>query len=268
MVDTYLLPEVHIVITQVPGVDGTASTARLGQIESDLAIVLARPAIEALDDVPDVDVAGATAGQSLIRNAANDGWEPGTPVTGISVKDNTDTGATGVTTIDFIRGLRATEQVPGEVDITIDYGGTGSSANVARADHWHANPLPVFQSFGASGYMSGGTRQVVSRSVTLNNGVSYNVIARFRPQMRGADGGAAYYTMTLDIGGTSKTSTGGASSGFWCVQGVPNKEEWVFARNIVGTGASVTVSGSVSYHSGSGFNVDAGELEIDLRPNR
>lgn len=268
MVDTLLLPEVHIVITQVPGVDGIASPARLSQIESDIAIIMGRPAIEELGDIPDVEVGSPSAGQSLMRNATNDGWEPGTPASSIDIKDDTIAAATDVTILDFRRGLRATEQVPGEVDVTLEYGGTGSSTNVARADHWHANPLPVFQPFNASGYLSGGSRQVVSRSVTLTNGVSYNVIARFRPQLRGADEGAGYFTMTITIDGNQKTSGGGPSSGFWCVQGVPNKEEWVHARTIVGAGSSISVSCSIAYHSGSGFNIDAGELEIDLRPNR
>lgn len=265
MTDTYLLPEVHIVITQVPGVDGTPSTARLTQIENDLATILGRPAIEKLTDINDV-IGTPVDGDTIIWNADDSEWIPGIPITGINVQRSGTPIASDVTTLNINQSMNVSDSGGGEVSVFPVW---GTAANTfAQGNHTHTNPLPVFQPFNATGYMSGGTRQVVTRSVTLEAGISYVVVARLRPQFRGADAGTGYYTMTLNIAGNTKTSAGGATSGFWCVQGVPNKEEWVHARTIVGTGAAVTITGSVGYWGGAGFYVDAGELEIDLRPAR
>lgn len=269
MADTYLLPEVHIVITQTPGVDGTSNTARLAQIESDLATLLGRPVITELNDIVDVNAPAPAEGQTIIWDEAAGEYINGVPDTGIEVQRSGSSQGVGVTRLNFNQALNILITEGGQrADIFPVWGGTGTADSFSRSDHTHTNPLPIFQPFNATGYMSGGTRQVVSRSVVLAAGIRHVVIARFRPQMRGADPGAGYFTMTTAIAGNSRTSPGGQTSGFWCVQGVPNKEEWVHAREIVGTGSSITVTGSVAYHSGAGFNVDAGELEIEVKPDR
>lgn len=265
MVDTYLQPEVHIVITQSPGVDGTTSTARLGQIESDLAIVLARPAIEALDDVPDVDAAGATAGQSLLRNAANTGWEAGTPVTGISVKDDTLPAATGVTTLDFRRGLRATEQVPGEVDVTIDYAGTGSATSVARSDHTHSIRIDQTLPIPASGTLSSGTRPLVSGTVSgLDPARSYVIKGTMYLHARGDGSGASFARPRVTINGVNK----GLFEDMRLVAGVLITEPTHHAGVLVTGVSSVAVAATVAFSGGDPAYIGAGELFIDVTASR
>lgn len=142
-----------------------------------------------------------------------------------------------------------------------------TSDTIARGNHTHIQPIPVRVTTAPSGYISGGSRSLGSTSVTLANGITYIVEAEVYGQLRGADPGAAYYTLSLTINGNTFTSPGG-SDGFWCVQGVPDKARWKHERQVVGTGASIPVSASVAWHSGSGFNVDRMYLDVRLRPNR
>lgn len=266
--DTLMQPDVHIVITQQPGVDGVSSPAQIAQIESDLADVKARPVIASLTDLQDV-TGTPMEGDTIVYDAVAGEWETRTFAATIQTFDGVGN-PVNMTTRNIYAGFGMGNTVPaGDPFGTMISVVMGTTANtVAAGNHAHTNPLPVFEPFNATGYMSGSSRTVVSKSVTLAADITYVVIARFRPQLRGADSGAAYYTLTTTIAGNPKTSPGGATSGFWCVQGVPNNREWVHAVEIVGTGTSITVTGSVAYYSGSGFNVDAGELEIELKPNK
>ena len=237
--------------------------------EADWLALLGRvTAVEgiSLADLPDVNVPAPNDGDTLVYDAVAEEWVPQTAQTGFRVRGSDGIAVTeNASDLTFRTGLTATQDA-GRTYVEPVFGTTADT--VAKGLHIHSNPIPVLQTFDATGYLSGSSRQLVSRSVMLENNVNYKVVVRFRPQMRGADAGAAYYTMSVSIGGNTRTSPGGATSGFWCVQGVPNKEEWVHVRSIDGTGASITITSSVAYHSGSGMNVDAGEIEIDLRPNR
>ena len=253
------------------GRDGDyAGAAEVATLQGRATALEARVDITSLGDIPDV-VGTPTAGQALVYDGTDSRWEPttvGLPVAATSF---------GTTVEDDIRFINTTfgltasgdEPFPGfpRVTLEVDFAGTGSAATVARSDHNHTTASITRGEFAPTGYMSSGTRTLKTENVTLASGVAYLVKARLKPQMRGADSGAAYYTMTVTINGNARTSTGG-SDGFWCVQGVPNKEEWAHHQAITGTGAAITITGAVTYHSGAGFNVDAGELEIELIPNR
>lgn len=274
MIDTYLQPEVHIVITQVPGVDGIASSVRLAQIEADLATVIARPEILGLGDVPGVDASGDAGMALLIQEDGSFAF--GTQSTGINLSNSPPGGAGWETVYDETfrlipdndYGIRADASGDeGIVYLRLRWGGSGSSTTVSRSDHRHALPTPVRVTTAPSGYMSSGTRSLGSTSVTLADGIPYVVEAELYGQLRGADPGPAYYTLSINIGGNTFTSPGG-ESGFWCVQGVPDKINWEHERRMTGTGASVAVSASVAFHSGSGFNVDRTYLKVRLRPER
>lgn len=227
----------------------------------------ARPIIDSIDDI----MPGATTGQVPIKQSGGT-WAPGVIAAGITVQD--DGGGDirpGVTTIVAWRGLNVTApsgDYPTIAYLDVQFAGSGSAFTAARSDHTHTVASIQRPTYGPTGIISGGTRQVVPPTgVTLAAGVMYLVKATLKPQMRGADTGACYYTMTVTIDSNSRTSPGGVN-GFWCVQGVPNKDQWSHAHTIMGTGAAITVSASVAYHSGSALYVDAGELEIELIPNR
>ena len=254
------------------GRDGDyAGAAEVATLQGRATALEARVDITSLDAVPDVNAAGPTDGQALVWDAGASAWVPGSA--GGSIESVWQFGtnmANNVYYLNMIFGLQtalSTYLGKNVVSIAVDFAGTGSATTVARSDHNHTTASITRGEFAPTGYMSSGTRTLKTENVTLASGVAYLVKARLKPQMRGADSGAAYYTMTVTINGNARTSTGG-SNGFWCVQGVPNKEEWAHHQAITGTGAAITITGAVTYHSGAGFNVDAGELEIELIPNR
>lgn len=214
-------------------------------------------------DLSDIDVSGISDGDVLIWDSDAQVWEPGTAQSGISrvIDWDTDIGDGPYTELQTAPPLYAVEHpgFPNRARIGVNIGTTANT--VAAGNHTHRLPAYERAEFGPTGYMSGGIRQLATRSVVLASGVQYRIVARMKLQMRGADAGAAYYLMNINIDGLSRTSPGG-SNGFWCVQGVPNKEEFTGSVTRTGTGSAITVTASVGYHSGAGFNVDAGELEV------
>lgn len=223
-----------------PGLPGdSADTVRMTQIESDLATALARPAINELADIPDFDPTGGVAGD-------------------VVTYDGTDYGLT--TPVDPVWGA-ITGTLADQTDLNSALGGKSATS------HAHTTPSLTRSTFAPGGYMSSGSRALTSTPVTLANGIEYLVVATLNMQMRGADPGACYYRLTVTIDGNARQSNGG-STGFWCVQGVPDKTTWVHDRTLTGTGAAITVSASCAYHSGGGFYTDAGELEVRLFPAR
>ena len=212
----------------------------------------ARANITKLDDVPDVDAATPTNGQVLTWDGS--AWSAATPASAVS-------GVTDSASVDLTLAS-------GNITADVKYAGTGSASTAARSNHTHTNPAPTRAPFGPQGYMSSGTRSLGSTSVTLAAGISYVVKARLNLQMRGADAGACYYQLRLTINGNDvRTSTGGAS-GFWCVQGVPDKTTWEHHITMTGTGSAITVSAHCIYYGGGGFYTDAGEIVVEPVANR
>lgn len=242
--------EIILIEVAKRGRDSVAAPVDYATMQADVATLKARPAITKLDDVPDVDTAGAVAGDVLTR--ASGGWVATAPVPPISV---TDTGSVDLT-------LDGTT-----LSAAVKYAGSGVSDAAARWDHTHIAHNIQRTAFGPQAYMSSGTRTLASTSATLSAGVAYVVKATVKLQMRGADAGAAYYQLRVTINGDARTSPGG-TAGFWCVQGVPDKTDWSHHISILGTGAAIPVTASVLYHSGAGFYTDAGEVEIELKPTR
>lgn len=263
---------IYMVLIQRPGMPGTGITElEKNQITSDIAEALGRVNVTQLDDVPGVSVSAPIDGDAVVYDAGTNTWNAG-PVTGAIPLVRRGSGTVEIFDVETLETggglLIDTDGAdPAKAIISAAFGGTGASTGVARSDHNHLTDSLTIEPFGPTGYLSGSSRALASRNVTLQSGIEYMVKARLRVQLRGADANQAFYTMSVGLDGNTRTSTGGAN-GYWCVQGVPNKETWTHSRVITGTGASITVTGSVAYHSGAGFNIDAGELEIELSPNR
>lgn len=223
--------------------------------------------VEGMDlaSLPDVDLTSLADGNVLIWDDDAEMWIVGTLQSGIRVRDHlANIIAETASDLTFRLGITASQSG----DRTYIQPIYGTAANtVAEGNHTHMQPLPSRVTTAPSGYMSGGTRSLGSTSVTLASGIPYVVEAELYGQLRGADAGAAYYTLTLNIGGNTFTSPGG-TDGLWCVQGVPDKINWKHERRMTGTGAGVTVSASIAFHSGSGLNVDRTWLVVTPRPDR
>lgn len=228
-------------------------------------------AIEGLGlvDLSDVDLDGLADGMVITWDDGDSVWKPTAMLNGLeSGRDNTgDIIMEDVRSVVVGTGLEGFESgsIPDGLVVRVLFGTTANTA--ARGNHTHTQPLPVRVTTAPSGYMSGGTRNIGSTSVTLASGITYIVEAAVYGQLRGADPGASYYTVNINIDGNTYTSPGG-SDGFWCVQGVPDKVHWEHERQVTGTGASIPVSATIAYHSGAGFNVDRMYLRVRARPNR
>lgn len=223
-----------------------------------------------LVDLSDVDLTDIDEGMLLGWDAGDELWRPVNPTpAGLDyVRDWQGNHVMApVRRLQFSRTLTAVPHgsIPGMIVVIPN---VGTAANtLAAGDHVHTQPLPVRVTTAPSGYISGGSQPLGSTAVTLPSGIACVVEAELYGQFRGADSGAAYYTVSITIAGNTYTSPGG-ESGFWCVQGVPDKIQWQHERRMTGTGSAVPVSASVAWHSGSGFNIDRTYLKVRVRPDR
>jgi hypothetical protein len=253
------------------GRDGDyAGASEVAALQSRASALEARPNITSLDDVPNVVETSPTTGQVLTRDA-NGNWVNATLAAGVNVREAGQIVTSNARNIDF-SGTFDVADAPDPppsgpyATVALVFAGSGGSAFPARSDHVHTNPPPVRVPIAAGGYMSSGTRALASTNVTLPAGISCVVKAYFEGfQMRGADAGACYYQLRITINGNARTSAGGAK---WVVQGVPNDPNWGHHQTIDGTGAAITVSADVIYHSGGGFYTDSGDLVVEVDPAR
>lgn len=232
--------------------------------------------VESLEDAPrllaeldDVNPAGLGDGYVLMWNAADSVWDVGLVQSGLTrVRDwDTDIGDGPYPSLQTVPPVYASQH-PGDPSvfrIGVNVGTTAST--VAAGNHVHPLPSRFVEPISPGGYMSGGTRSLASRNVTLPAGKSCRVEARIDMQVRGGDPGPCYYRLHLNIDGHTRAS-GAGENGFWGVSGVPGHPPFSHAWTITGTGSSIPVSASISYYDGGGFYTDAGELVITVRYDR
>lgn len=249
----------HIAAPGLPGDGFTAPEA--ATLRNDIDTLLGRPVITELDDIPDVDAAAPTDGDTLVYNASTEQWESVAPVGSVRVLDNGTEEVPNATSLDFGQGINITPVSSSYAVASVAFGGTGDGGSAAKWDHTHNLPQTGRTPIVPQAYMSGGTRTLATTSIVIANGQSVKVDARVRLQVRGGDPGASYYTLNLGIDGNTR-STGSGVNGLWCVQGVPKETEISHGQTIVGTGVAIVISASISWGSGGGFYTDAGELEV------
>lgn len=225
-----------------------------------------------LVDLSDIDLTDLDDGMLLSWNEGSEMWVPVVAPTGaldrVAQNYGGSPGADNVVLLTFGQGLSVINPSTGRAHIAPVFGNAANT--VAEGNHSHIQPAPSRWSAPPSGYMGGGSRAIGSTapaSISLTAGIPYVLEAEVYGQFRGADPGAAYYTLSINIGGDVRSSPGG-TDGFWCVQGVPDKIHWEHSRRLTGAGTGVSVSASVAFHSGAGFNVDRTYLKVRLRPDR
>lgn len=247
---------------------GNVATVDWTTIRADVDALLARPNISSLDAVPNVAAPSPANGQFLMWNGS--AWVPATVSSGISLRaKNWDVVTPNMTVLIPGAGLTSEDEPSNTTHgyLAVNFAGSGSASTASRSDHAHTNPVPTRAPFGPQAYMSSGTRNLGSTSVVLPNGISCVVKSKINMQMRGADPGACYYQLRLTINGNARTSNGG-STGFWCVQGVPDKTTWEHHITLTGAGTAITISADCIYYGGGGFYTDAGEIVVEVDPDR
>lgn len=256
----------------IPGQAGDGITPpEYTALRSDIDDLLARPVIDEVDDIPNVNAPTPADGDALVYDEGSGEWVAASPGDPLTVKQP-GSGLTvpNVRTIVAWRGVDIeTSDQDNTVFLQGQFAGSGGAATytAAKSDHTHPVPLITREPISPGGYLSGGTRNLASTNVTLLDGYSYLIEAKVNMQVRGGDPGPCYYRFNITIAGNTRTSPAG-ESGFWAVQGVPDKTTYEHDRALNGAGSSIAVSASVSWHSGGGMYTDAGELVVTVTRNR
>ena len=255
----------------IPGQAGDGITLpEYTALRNDINDLLARPVIDEIDDIPNVNAATPDDGDALLYDEASNTWIPGASGGTIATVRGDSTTINDVPEIVAWRGIQVqTGGTPGAAYMSVVFAGSGGvgTYTAAKSDHDHPLPLITREPISPGGYLSGGTRNLASTNVTLLDGYSYLIEAKVNMQVRGGDPGPCYYRFNITIDGNTRTSPAG-ENGFWAVQGVPDKTTYEHDRALNGDGSSIAVSASVSWHSGGGMYTDAGELVVTVTRNR
>lgn len=255
----------HIAAPGLPGDGFTAPEA--SAVRNEIDTLLARPIIDALDDIPNV-TDNATTGQSIVKQADGSwaGASVGLPIDGLSF---------GNPVVANIRGINAnvgitttgTEPFPGFpiMNIEVNFGGTGTTTVAARSDHTH----PIFTDwefpFSASGTLSGSTRPLVSSSITgLDPAKTYVLKGKLYLHMRGDGTGASFARPRVTINGAAKDifEDSRVVAGVLVTETVPH-------AGVTVTGVtSVPVAATVAFQPGDPAYIGGGVLVIEIEASR
>lgn len=221
-----------------------------------------------LTNLDDVDLAGLFGGATLIFDSSTGLWKPGTVQGSIALVSQNWAPVTNVPDVDhlvFTAGISVAEgSSPGIGLVALVFGGSGSASTPARSDHTHTILLDTRQTYGATGTLSGGTRALVSRSISLSSSSTYIIKARLTGDLRGEGAGAGYTLPSITIG----TNTVNRHSDVRTVSGVDREFTTSHPGVQVSGLSSVTVSADIAYQAGDPINVGAGELVISIELNR
>lgn len=255
-----------------PGLPGDGFTApEASAIRGDLDNLLARPVISQLTDIPDV-VGTPANNDTIFWNDTTDQWEIGTPQSAIWVESVVGS-TTYITANEFAKriavneGLTAQAQsgFPERVLINVQYGGTGTSNSVARADHVHIVSDDKMFAIAASGTLSSGTRSLVNTSITgLDPAKNYVIKGTLYLHLRGDGTGASYVRPSVTIGPLTRNvfEDSRGVAGVIVTETVPHEGGYF-------TGVtSVAVSANVAFQPGDPAYIGGGVLVIEIESNR
>lgn len=259
----------HIAAPGLPGDGFTATEAAI--IRNDLDALLARPIIDALDDIPNV-TDNATTGQSIVKQADGSwaGANVGLPISATQ-HDNPFPAGSGsnIRTINvYGYGLTPTvDDVLGHnrLNLQVKFGGTGASSSVARADHTHQIFADREFLVSPSGTLSGGTRTLVNSSITgLDPARTYIIKGTLYLHARGDGTGASYVRPRVTINTNSKDVPEDMRpvAGVLITEVVPH-----VGVSVTGV-SSVPVGASVAFQPGDPAYIGGGVLVIEIEANR
>lgn len=250
-----------------PGLPGHITAPEAAAIRADIALIRDAPRIEKFTDIPDVTGEPAE-GQVYIWDAEEGVWVPGSVSAPLRVATNYApvVERQDVSFITLGPGLTIdpNHESP-RVHITPQWGGTGTSDTVARADHGHAQYLAQAFDIPATGSFSSGTRTLVTATVTgLLPERTYVLKGELILDMRGEGSGAGRSTPRVTIDGNTYPRHVSART----VAGV-DRSTTTRHRGVWVNGATqVTVVASIQFNSGDPVYLDAGRLYIDIDVNR
>jgi hypothetical protein len=236
----------------------TITEAEWDALLADMATLLAG---QDLDDLTDVVLTSPATGHRLVydetANGGAGGWvnQPQSAAITASDSDSVDLTLAG-----------------NALSAAVIYAGTGAASTAARSDHSHTAQLGRTWSFAATGVLSSGTRTLMSQSITLAAGITYDITATAVVRARN-NVNSGTINLLFRVG----TDAGWPqiSRNVQTVGGVP-VDQLIDFRNassgehltLVGTGAAITVSFSVQYAAGDATDLRDGYVTVVARPRR
>lgn len=249
----------------ITGADWTAMDARVDTLEAG----------HTLDSHTDVNTAGAADGDRLVYDSATSTWVPEATASGISaVQNNAVDLMTDVLKLNAEVGIEFYDAgvTPGTAAMRVKFAGTGSASTVARSDHSHSAQIGRTWSFAATGVLSSGTRTLMSQTITLAAGITYDITATAKARVRN-NVNSGTINLLFRVG----TDAGWPeiSRNVQNVGGVPVDQDIDFRNQttgehltLVGTGAAIDVSFKVQYSSGDASDIRDGYVTVVARPRR
>ncbi len=247
-----------IVVVGRPGIAGTGITSsEKTAFTTDIADLKVRT----LQNHANVVLAGLGNGQVLIWDSATSTWKNGTIGSTIDIYNDTGAYIGPANRLDITGGL-GTSDIGGmyRKELHVVFGSTNTT--VARGDHVHNPRINVVPVIAATGVLSSGTRVLLTQNITLLSGITYDITAWLVIAARNNISNGTFL-QKVQIGIGTVMSIQKASVG-----GVPIEYNAVQVATVIGSGATVAITGSVTFDSGDPTDFRAGQLIISATPRR
>lgn len=219
---------------------------------------------KALDDLTDVDTAGADDGDTLVYESGE--WKPG-QTTGMIERVSTNWDPVTVENVNHLTfgpGLAVDPSFGSPRAHVVPQFGT-TNTTIARGNHTHAIRVDTQLTFSASGSFSSGTRTLVAGNVTgLDTTKTYVLKGVLDVHLRGDGAGAGYTRPRITINGNAVDMPERPRN----VAGVQPCYTMRHPGVTVSGVSSVAVSATIAYSEGDATWVGGGALTISIEANR
>jgi hypothetical protein len=247
-----------IVVIGRPGIAGTGiTTSEKTGITTDIADLKART----LQNHANVVLAGLANGQVLIWDSVTSTWKNSTIGSTVDIYNAAGGYVGPANRFDMGDGLQAVD-IGGALRKQLSAAFGNTATTVARGDHVHNARLKNVPLISATGVLSSGTRTLITWAFFLANGVTYDITAWIVIAAKNTINNGTFLLRVQIAGGTIQ-SIQKASVG-----GVPIEYNVVHVGTVVGTGAAVSIVGSVTFDSGDPTDFRSGQLIFDASPRR
>lgn len=225
--------------------------------------------VSELEDLTILDLADVSgtpqAGNLIIRNDTNDGWELKNFTSGITaILDSSGVVSLVANTMQLYKGFTVTASPAGNTVYVEPLYGTAANT-IAQGNHTHSIRVDTQLPFPSSGSFSSGTRTLTSGNVTgLDPNRTYVIKGVLDVHLRGDGVGAGYTRPRITINGNGVDMPERPRS----VAGVQPCYTMRHPGVSVTGVSSVAVSATIAYSEGDPTWVGGGALTISVESNR
>lgn len=247
--------------TVILGRPGLAGTGITSSEKTGFTTDIADLKVRTLQNHANVVLAGLANGQVLIWDSATSTWKNSTIGSTIDIYNAAGGYVGPANRFDMGDGLQAVD-IGGALrkQLSVLFGSTNTT--VARGDHIHNARIKAAAVISATGVLSSGTRVLMSLNFVLLSGITYDITADFRIGARNNISNGTFLQKVQIAGGAVLSMTWGT------VGGVPIVYPAAQTATVVGTGATVSIVGSVTFDAGDPTDFRSGQLIFDASPRR